>query len=83
MPLYMDVHKNVEGVTPEGVADAHEKDLQLQDKHGVKYLKYWFNQDQGTIFCLCDAPSKEAALAVYREAHGLMPDEIVEVSEGS
>lgn len=82
MPLYMDVHKDVEGLTAEGVHEAHERDLEIQAKHGVKYLKYWFNEADGTVFCLCEAPNKEAAEAVHREAHGLVADEIIEVREG-
>ncbi len=83
MPLYMDVHRNVEGLTPEAVADAHQKDLDVQGKHGVKYLRYWFNKEKGTVFCLAEAPSKEAADAVHREAHGLAADEVIEVQEGT
>jgi hypothetical protein len=30
-----------------------------------------------------EAPSKEAAAAVHREAHGLLADEIIEVKEGA
>ena len=82
MPLYMDIHKGVEGLTAEAVAGAHEKDLEVQEKHGVKYLKYSFNEEDGSIFCLCEAPNKEAAEAVHREAHGLVADEIIEVKEG-
>ncbi len=82
MPLYMDAHKGVEGLTAEAVAGAHQKDLETQEKHGAKYLRYWFNEDEGTIFCLVEAPSKEAAEAVHREAHGLVAEEIVEVTEG-
>lgn len=83
MAKYMDVHKKMAGVTAEQVASAHRKDLQVQDKYGVQYLKYWVDKDDGAVFCLCDAPSKEAAIAVHREAHGLIPDEIHEVVEGS
>ena len=83
MPVYMDVHRNLEGLTAEGIADAHQKDLEVQDKHGVKCLNYWYNEETGTIFCLFEAPSKEAADAVHREAHGLAADEIIEVKEGS
>src|SRR5215211_6054265 len=83
MPLYMDHHKNLEGLTAEAVTEAHKKDLEVQDKHGAKALKYWFNEDKGEVFCLFDAPNAEAAEAVHREAHGLMADEIVEVEEGS
>lgn len=82
MPLYMDIHKGVEGLTAEAVAGAHMKDLEVQEKHGVKYLKYWFNEDDGSIFCLCEAPNKEAAKAVHVEAHGMAADEIIEVKEG-
>ena len=83
MPLYMDSHKNVDGLTAEAVAGAHQKDLEVQGKHGVNYLKYWFNEAEGAVFCLVDAPSKEAAIAVHREAHGLVTDDLVEVKEGA
>ena len=83
MPLYMDVHHKVDGLTAQAVAGAHAKDLETQGKHGAKYLKYWFNEQTGRVYCLVDAPSKEAAEAVHREAHGLVADEIVEVKEGS
>jgi hypothetical protein len=82
MPLYMDVHKGVAELTAEAVAGAHQKDLEVQKRHGVNYLRYWFNEDDGTVFCLCEAPNKEAAEAVHREAHGLVADEIIEVKEG-
>ncbi|MBD0318551.1 MAG: DUF4242 domain-containing protein [Thermoleophilia bacterium] len=80
MPLFMDVH-NVEGATEEDVAKAHAADLATQDKHGVRYLKYWVDEKAGKIFCLAEAPSAEAAETVHREAHGLVADEIYEVTE--
>lgn len=83
MPLFMDVHNKVEGLTAEAVARSHQSDLETQGKHGVNYLKYWFNDQTGRVYCLVDAPSKEAAEAVHREAHGLVADEIMEVKEGS
>ena len=82
MPIYMDIHKGVEGLTTKAVAEAHLKDLEVQESYGVKYLKYWFNEADGTVFCLSEAPNKEAAEAVHREAHGLVADEIIEVKEG-
>ena len=82
MPIYMDIHKGVEGLTPEAVAEAHKMDLETQEKHGVKYLNYWYSEEDGTIFCLSEAPSKEAAEAVHREAHGMVADEIIKVKEG-
>jgi hypothetical protein len=82
MPLYMDIHNEVEGMTAEAMEEAHRKDLAVQAKYGVRYLKYWFNASLGKSFCLVEAPSKEAAAAVHREAHGLLANEIVEVTEG-
>ncbi len=83
MPLYLDTHHHVDGLTAEAVAGAHTKDLETQDKYGVKYLKYWFDVSTGKVFCLVEAPSKEAAMAVHREAHGLVADELIEVKEGA
>ena len=82
MPLYLDIHRHIPGLTTEAVAEAHAKDLEMQGKHDVEYLKYWYNDDVGTVFCLVKAPSKEAAAAVHREAHGLLAEEIIEVKEG-
>jgi hypothetical protein len=83
MPLFMDTHHHVEGLTADAVAGAHKRDLEVQGKHGVNYIKYWFDDTAGKVFCLVNAPSKEAAAAVHREAHGLVADEITEVKEGS
>jgi hypothetical protein len=83
MPLYLDIHHKVDGLTGEALAGAHAKDLEVQDKYSVKYLRYWYNEGAGTVFCLCEAPDKEAAKAVHREAHGLVADEIFEVKEGA
>jgi class 3 adenylate cyclase len=65
--------------TPEGVRQAHLDDLQAQDKHGVTYLKYWYDDKRKTICCLVEAPSPEACQAVHREAHGNLADEIIPV----
>ena len=81
MPLYMDIHKKVDGATADAVADAHAKDVEVQAKYGVTYQKYWIDESSGTIFCLVDAPNKEAAERVHREAHGLVADELHEVLE--
>ena len=83
MPLFMDHHRGVEGLTAEAVADAHGKDVEIQDKYGVEYQRYWFNEETGEVFCLAEAPNKEAMETVHREAHGLTADEITEVKEGS
>ena len=82
MPLFMDTHHAVDGLTAEAVAGAHQADLATQEKYGVDYKQYWFNEKTGDVYCLVEAPNAEAAAAVHREAHGLVADEIVEVQEG-
>jgi len=79
MPLYMDIHNLDDGTTAEEVAKAHEKDMEIQVKYGVKYGKYWVNESGKKVFCLAHAPNAEAAQQVHREAHGMMPDKIIEV----
>jgi len=83
MPLFMDVHhKAPEGTKATDVADAHMADVKTQGKYGVQYLRYWFDEKNGKIFCLVDAPSPDAANKVHKEAHGLVADEIYPVTEG-
>jgi Protein of unknown function (DUF4242) len=83
MPLYMDVHTIEGGVSAADAAEAHRKDVETQGEHGVNYKSYWVDEKEGKIFCLVEAPNAEAAHTVHREAHGLVADEIFEVSEGS
>ena len=82
MPLFMDVHHMEGGVSAADVAGAHKADVETQEKYGVNYKSYWVDEKAGKIFCLVEAPDAEAANTVHREAHGLVADEIYEVSEG-
>jgi hypothetical protein len=83
MALFMDVHDIDGGVSAADVAAAHQKDLETQGKYGVSYERYWVDEAAGKIFCLVEAESAEDAIAVHREAHGLVADSIHEVSEHS
>ena len=83
MALFMDIHNKVEGLTVDAVNGAHKRDLEVQQKFGVDYKQYWFDEGSGKVFCLVEAPNAEAAAAVHREAHGLIADEIVPVREGT
>ena len=78
MPLYMDIH-TVDGVTAEDVAQAHFKDVDVQGKYHVEYLKYWLNDDCNKLFCLVEAPDAESARCVHQEAHGLVAEKLIEV----
>ncbi len=79
MPMYMDIHE-IHGADADAVAKAHGLDVATQEKYGVEYHKYWFNESLGKIFCLCSAPNAEAAVTVHREAHGLLASKIIEVA---
>jgi class 3 adenylate cyclase len=78
MPVYMDRHY-VEGATRHAVADAHQKDMALQDKYHVKFLTYWFDEVRCTAFCLVEAPNRETIERAHNEAHGSVPNEVIEV----
>ena len=79
MPIYMDIHM-VPGVKAKDVAEAHRKDLFQQDAHSCKCMTYWIDEERENIFCLIEAPSKEAVADLHSEAHGLVPNKIIEVN---
>lgn len=79
--LFLDRH-NAPGATATDIAAAHELDLAVQDRYGVRYVTYWFDDNAGTVFCLAEGPDRAALEAVHREAHGLVADNIIEVGEG-
>ncbi len=81
MPLFMDRHEGLEGVTPQEVAENHMRDLEVQGRYGVRYLSYWTDPHRGTVFCLADAPSASAAEKVHRESHGQVAAKIIEVDQ--
>src|SRR5688572_5251168 len=39
MPRYLDIHTGMHGATPEALADAHARDLAVQARHDVHYLR--------------------------------------------
>jgi class 3 adenylate cyclase len=80
MALYMDIHEGVGSVSPEEMETAHQKDLAVQHKHGVRFLTYWLNDPAGHTFCLVEAPHPDAVVACHKEAHGLLPHKLVEVT---
>jgi hypothetical protein len=82
MPTYLDTHRHVPGLTAAAIADAHAKDVEVGPRYGVRYVRYWFDEATGRVYCLVEAPTPELAEQVHREAHGLVADEIVAVVEG-
>jgi class 3 adenylate cyclase len=78
MPLFMDRH-DIRDATAEAVAEAYQQDLRVQARHACKTLTYWYDEQRGTAFCLIEAPAAAAVRALHREAHGLIPNVIIEV----
>jgi class 3 adenylate cyclase len=81
MPLFMDRHEGLEGITPQAAAEAHMKDLEVQGRYGVRYLSYWLDPERGHVFCLADAPNEAAAQAVHEASHGLVAAKIIPVDK--
>jgi len=80
---YMDIHDLEPGkVTLADVAAAHEKDLATQDKYGVSFLKYWVDEQKGKVYCLSKSPDEAAVVATHKEAHGLIPATVYQVTDG-
>jgi class 3 adenylate cyclase len=78
VPIFMDRH-DLRGLKAGDVAEAHRRDVDIQDRHGVKYMAYWFDEGNGAAFCLVHAPDPETAERVHREAHGEIPNAIIPV----
>ena len=83
MPLFLDIHKLPDGVTPEALHEAHAADVKTQDQYGVCYQAFWYDQAGGTVACLVEGPNREACIEVHRKAHGLVADFIIEVNSNS
>jgi len=81
--LYLDVHHLGPGkVTAEAVAEAHAKDLAVQGKYGVHFLKYWVDEAGGDVYCLSSSADTQSIRKTHADAHGLLPDQIYAVTEG-
>jgi AraC-like DNA-binding protein len=78
MPIFMDVHI-IPGVKAREVAQAHQLDLMHQEEHHCKCMTYWIDEQRESVFCLIDAPNKEAVEEMHNQAHGLIPSKIIEV----
>ena len=82
--LFLDVHDLGPGnVTFEAVADAHKKDLDTQGEFGVSFLKYWVDEQAGKVYCLAESSSEADLYKTHKKAHGLVPDNIMLVSDGA
>jgi hypothetical protein len=79
--MFMDVHQ-LDSVTAADVADAHLKDLAVQDKYGVNFIRYWVDEENAKVYCLSEAHDAKSVTAAHTEAHGLVPQSVHEVTAG-
>ncbi|HEX5113304.1 MAG TPA: DUF4242 domain-containing protein [Saprospiraceae bacterium] len=81
--LFMDIHELGPGnVTADAVAGAHEKDLATEGQYHVNFINYWVDEKSGKVFCLAEAPNAEAVVSTHKNAHGLIPAVVLEVTQG-
>lgn len=81
--LFIDVHHLTPGsVKASDVAAAHAKDLAVQGKYGVHFLKYWVDEKAGTVYCLSSAADSAHITSAHKEAHGLLPQQVYPVTDG-
>jgi hypothetical protein len=78
VPEFMDVHRSMQGVTPEALKEAHEADLAIQDEEGVNFKQAWGDPESGMVFCLSEAPDAEAVRKIH-ERTGHPADDIYPV----
>jgi hypothetical protein len=78
MPEFMDVHHGMKGITPEGLLEAHNADLAIQDDEKVDFKHAWADPETGVVFCLSEAPTAEAVKKIH-ERTGHPADEVYEV----
>jgi hypothetical protein len=82
MATFIDIH-DLPGVKASDVVPAHAADVRVQSQYGVDYRHYWVDEAAGKVFCLVDAPDRETAIRVHREAHGLEAQVLHEVVQGA
>ena len=82
MATFIDIH-DLPGVKASDVVGAHAADVRVQGEYGVDYRAYWVDEAAGKVFCLVDAPDRETAIRVHREAHGLEAQVLHEVVQGA
>jgi hypothetical protein len=68
MPKFMDVHEGMFGITPQGLKDAHQADLDIQADENVDFQRAWGDPDSGMVWCVSEAPNAEAVKRIHERA---------------
>lgn len=68
MPMFMDVHRDMRGITAEELVKAHDADLAIEADEKVHFQHAWADPDSGYVFCLSEGPSAEAVMRIHERA---------------
>lgn len=74
----MDVHRGMEGITSDGLREAHQADVDIQDQENVTFKQAWADPESGLVWCLSDAPNADAVKKIHERA-GHPADEVYPV----
>jgi Protein of unknown function (DUF4242) len=74
MAKFMDVHNGFFGVTAEQLAEAHQRDLDIENDEGVHYERAWLDPEAGKVFCLATGPSRDAVMRIHERAGHPTPE---------
>jgi class 3 adenylate cyclase len=80
MPDYIDRHSVPKGTSLHDILHIHEQDLAVESKHRCKCRTFWLDEERGFVNCLIQAPNQDSVIAMHGEAHGDLPNEIMEVA---
>ncbi len=78
MAEFMDVHRGMEGITPELLQEAHNADLAIQGEESVDFKHAWADPATGVVFCLSEAPNTEAVKRIHQR-DGHPTDEVYQI----
>jgi hypothetical protein len=68
MAKFMDVHSGFFGVTAQQLAEAHQRDLDIEGQEGVHFERAWLDPGAGKVFCLATGPSRESVMRIHERA---------------
>jgi hypothetical protein len=74
MAKFMDVHSGFFGVTEQQLAEAHQRDLDIEGDEAVHFERAWLDPDAGKVFCLATGPSKDAVMRIHARAGHPTPE---------
>jgi len=75
---FLDVHHGMKGITQDQLQSEHRRDTDIERDFGVHFEKAWADPETGEVFCMSEAPSKDAVQRVHTNA-GHPADEIYEL----